>query len=321
MKASIVKNVIAGFKKTKILVVGDLILDLYIKGVVERISPEAPVPVVTERSRDYLLGGAGNVAANVAALGGGATLIGVVGNDREGKIMRRICSARGIASKFVSESGRPTALKTRATADRHQVLRIDREVAGPVKKSTEKKLVAILGRVKPHDVVVVSDYAKGCITKKVVETLKRRFGSRGIIVGAKPQHAALYKNVGLVVLNLHESQALIGIYGDTNVSAARAAKAVSKMFSSSAVLTRGECGITTYDKKSRKISHVETRAVQVYDVTGAGDTVLATVALMLASHASLQDAADVANHAAGIVVGIQGTATVNVKQLKTSLGQ
>jgi len=312
-------EIINSFKKKSILVVGDVILDLYIRGVVLRISPEAPVPVVTEQSRDYLLGGAGNVAANVAALGGKATLIGVAGNDQEGKMVRRICSARGIASKFVSESGRPTALKTRATADRHQVLRIDREVAGPVKKSTEQKLVALLGRVKPHDIVVISDYAKGCVTKKVVETLKRRFGSRWIIVGAKPQHAALYKNVGLVVLNLHEVRALTGIYGDTNASAAMAAKAVSKMFSSSVVLTRGEYGITTYDKKLRKISHVETRAVQVYDVTGAGDTVLATVALMLASHAPLQDAADVANHAAGIVVGIQGTATVGPKELRAAL--
>jgi len=313
------KKIVENFKNERILVVGDALLDLYIRGEVERISPEAPVPVVLEKERLYALGGAGNVAANAAALGGKVTLAAVCGNDPEGKIIRRLCAARKIAGKFVSERGRPTSLKTRPIARRHQLLRIDREITADISKGTEAKLMSLIAKAGDFDYVIAQDYSKGCLTPRVMEFLKSRFGRKKIIVGVKPGRMEAYRGVYLVVLNLKEAQALTGIRADSDAATARAAKILSREFSSSVALTRGEYGITTYDKAASKTCHIPTRALHVYDVTGAGDTVLATLTLMLGAGAKLNEAAEVANHAAGIVVGIEGTATVTPSLLKATL--
>lgn len=309
------KELVNGFQKKKILVLGDVMLDLYIRGAVDRISPEAPVPVVLEEQRKYALGGAGNVAANISSLGGKASLFGVLGNDEEGKIVRRLCRGSRIACNCFVESKKPTALKTRAMGGHHQLLRIDRESAAPVSGAIENKIIARLQREGDYDIVVVSDYNKGMTSKRITEFLKRRFGGKRIIVGAKPPQADLYKGAAVVVLNLKEAEILTGIYGENPNLASRAARELSRRFLSSVVLTRGEHGVTVYNRKSRRASHIRAKALQVYDVTGAGDTILAALALALASGSSLEEAADIANRAAGIVVGRYGTAAVSSREL------
>ncbi|MEK7507727.1 MAG: PfkB family carbohydrate kinase [Patescibacteria group bacterium] len=318
---ALLSSYIDKFKNKKILVYGDVMLDLYIRGDVERISPEAPVPVIVERSREYVLGGAGNVAANIASLGGVVTLVGVVGNDAEGKIIHDVCAKFRIDARLIVERGRPTAVKARAVAKRHQLLRIDRERAGAVSKAAEEKIISRLKGLKNIDAVVVSDYAKGCVVPSIIAFIKKYFWNRKIIAGIKPAGAALYENVETVVLNLKEGNAIIGMFGDSDAVAADVVSKLSEMLKSSVVLTRGEYGITALDNKSGKISHIPTRAVEVYDVTGAGDTVLASLALMCASGAPLSLAAEIANHAAGVVVGLEGTATLTSKTLKKVLDQ
>lgn len=315
------KDFLDNFPRLKILVVGDLILDLYVKGVVERISPEAPVPVVLEKSREYVLGGAGNVAANIASLNSKVTLAGVCGSDSEAEIMRKLCSLLKITPLFVGEKGRPTPLKTRVTADRHQMLRIDREFTEPIGQDAEARMISALSKSGDYDAVILSDYAKGCVTARLVAFLKKRFGKDNIFIGVKPQYAGLYKGAGgVLVLNLKEAKILTGVYGETDILAASAAKKMAEIFSASVVLTRGERGMTIYDRARKKASHISARAIQVYDVTGAGDTALAVFAMMSASGADLYQAGEVANAAAGIVVGFAGTATVRPKELKDAIG-
>lgn len=309
------------FSRLKILVLGDLILDLYIRGNVERISPEAPVPVVLEKSREYVLGGAGNVAANIASLNSKVTLAGVCGNDNEGRIMRKICRSLDIAPVFINDEDRPTSLKTRATAERHQMLRIDRESSEPIRGSVEDNIISAVRKLGDYDAVIISDYAKGCITGKIVEFLKKRFGKDKIFIGVKPQNADLYGSAGcVVVLNLKEARALTGIYAETDSLAALAVRKLAKNFSASVALTRGEKGITVYAAKQKKLNHIPAKLVQVYDVTGAGDTALAVLTVMSAAGADLLQAGEVANAAAGIVVTHPGTATVGLNELKQVTG-
>jgi rfaE bifunctional protein kinase chain/domain len=315
-------NLIDSFAKQRILVVGDLMLDVYVRGLVERISPEAPVPVVVETSRDYILGGAANVAANIASLGGKVALMGYTGDDDEAKIMKELCVARGITPRFVKDGNRPTAVKMRIVASRHQLVRLDRtrEICADVDRRVEKEVESILRKSGSYDLVILSDYAKGFLTKRIVAAVTRQFGRDRVVVGAKPSRAALYKqNARVVILNLAEGKALTGVFAVTDAAAARAVKKLSDFFKVSIVLTRGEFGMTVYDKAQRKARHIPTRAVRVYDVTGAGDTALAALGLMLAAGATLAEAAEVANHAAGIAVGLEGTTSVSASDLKRNL--
>lgn len=314
-KISLVE-IIHSFKNRKILVVGDVVLDLYVRGMAERISPEAPVPVLLEKSRQYILGGAGNVAANAAALGAKVVLAGLVGNDVEGGMARKLCRAARIKPLFFAEKDRPTSLKTRATAMRHQILRLDRENVFPMSRAAENKFISVLRGTENFDAVIISDYLKGCLTPKVAEFLRTHFGAKKIIAGLKPQHADFYKNVFAVVMNTKECEVLTGLDASSDSVAAKAAKILVRRFTSSVVLTRGEHGLTVGDKKTRRATHWPAKALQVYDVTGAGDTALAVFALAVVSGGDLKDAADLANRAAGIVVAKEGTATVSPKELK-----
>lgn len=320
MDEDFIKKAIAGFKRKSILVVGDVILDLYIRGEVDRISPEAPVPVVLEKSRRFILGGAGNVAANVAALGGKATLLGVVGRDGEGEMIKKLCRSNRAGHRLIVDSGRPTTLKTRAVARRHQILRVDREATGNLSRKLERKAIELISKAPDQDLVIISDYAKGFVTAGVVKALAARFGKTKIIVGLKPKTASLYKRFLLATLNLKEMAELFGISAHTAEEASRAVRAASRKLDTSIVLTRGEHGMTVYDKKTRRVSQVRARALNIFDVTGAGDTVIAALGLMLASGAKLAVAADVANHAAGLVVGKEGTETVSPTELVAYLG-
>lgn len=314
------QEIIDKFRTTKILVVGDVMLDLYIRGDVKRISPEAPVPIVFERLREYSLGGAGNVAANIAALGGRVTLMGSVGNDNEGKLVYGVCRRNGIIPRFVYEPKRPTSLKTRATSGHHQLLRIDREKIGAISKDTEKKVTRLAGNIGDQDLVVISDYAKGFITEAVVRALKKRFGGKKIIANIKPAaHVELYKGINTVTLNEQEACLLTGVDTSTDREATNVSRLLCNRFMASVVLTRGERGLTAYDRNLRKAIHITNHVLHVFDVTGAGDTVIATLALMFGAGAPLFKSAEVANRAGGIVVGLRGTAVVRPSDLKPFL--
>jgi len=330
------QEIVEKFKATKILVFGDVMLDLYVRGDVERISPEAPVPIVFERSREYSLGGAGNVAANIAALGGRVTLLGIVGNDNEGKMIQNVCRRRGIVPRFIRVPNHPTTLKMRVVSGSHQLSRIDREHIGAITKGIEEKVVRLVENLGDQDLVVISDYAKGFVAEAAIRALKKRFGAEKIIANIKPvaytgifKGAAdilfrgidigLYKGINTISMNANEGRFFTGVDTSTDKGASDVSRLLCKRLGPSVVLTRGEHGLTVYDRKLRKSVHIANRALHVFDVTGAGDTVIATLALMLGAGAPLVKAAEVANRAGGIVVGRQGTAVVQPSDLKPFL--
>ena len=326
------QEIVEKFKATKILVFGDVMLDLYIQGDVERISPEAPVPIVFERSREYSLGGAGNVATNIAALGGHVILMGNVGNDSEKDFVRGLCRRSGITPRFLHELKRPTSTKTRAVSGQHLLLRIDREKIGAISKDTEKKVARMVENLGDHDMVVISDYAKGFVTEAAVRAIKKRFGGKKIVANIKPLPIAqagvfafkgvdirFFKGINTITMNANEGRFYTGIDTSTDKGVANAARLLSKRLNTSTVLTRGAHGLTAYDNKLKKAVHVANRPLHVFDVTGAGDTVVATLALMLGAGAPLFKAAEVANYAGGIVVGLRGTAVVRPPDLKPIL--
>lgn len=311
-----IRMILDRFPQARVLVVGDVILDLYVCGEVRRISPEAPVPVIVEDTRSFFLGGAGNVARNVASLGGMTTLVGVVGRDEEAKTVRALCRASSIRAVLIHEKGRPTSVKLRAVARRHQLLRIDREITTQISRATEKRFIRVIRRLPQQDIVVVSDYAKGCVTRAIFNALSRRFGRDRVLVGIKPASASLPRRMRAIVLNLEEARELTGRDAHASREARQVVRMLAARFQSSVVLTRGERGMTVFDRDTKTISHVPSHAIEVFDVTGAGDTALAVLALMLACGASITEAAGVANRAAGIVVGIPGTAAVTRFELR-----
>jgi len=328
----IYKNILRGFKKKKILVIGDLILDRYIWGKVNRISPEAPVPVVEVTDENFLLGGASNVANNIAALGGRATIVGVAGNDIAGGIMMKMLEERGIQCGGVFwSSTRPTATKTRIIAHNQQVVRFDREDKEKVDGKVLKGLLGYIRSAIPnHDAVIISDYKKGVVSSELVREVLKHSRPKNVFVSVDPKvsHFYCYKNVSLITPNVMEASVASGIEIKDEKSLVNAGRALCKKISCDAVLiTRGEYGMSLFEKDKGstsaevlpKVVHIPTVAKNVYDVTGAGDTVIATFTIAYAAGASMKEAAVISNHAAGIVVGEVGTAVVKIDQLRKSL--
>ena len=313
------KKILSQFKKKKILVIGDLILDRYIWGKVTRISPEAPVPIVEVTKEDFLLGGASNVANNIVALGGQATIVGVAGNDRAGKILLKILVERGIKCG-ISWGLRPTTVKTRVIAHNQQVVRFDREDRNKVGGKILKGLLGyVSGAVPAHDAVIISDYKKGVVSAELIEEVLKYSKPENIFVSVDPKggHFHYYKNVSLITPNVMEASIASGIEVKDDKSLINAGKSLLEKISCDAVLiTRGEYGMSLFEKD--KVVHIPTVARNVYDVTGAGDTVIAAFAIAQAAGASLEQAAVIANHAAGIVVGEVGTAVATLGQLRMS---
>ena len=309
------QKLLSSFKNKNILVFGDVMLDRYINGKVTRISPEAPVPVLKEENQEVALGGAANVAQNIAALGAKVILVGVVGNDDSAKVVRRLSHENSILAKFVIDKNRPTTTKTRVVSMRHQLVRFDKEENEKVSGQTEKELVSLIKKIPNQDLVVISDYNKGCLTKLTTNALKNRFGDKNIIADIKPENAELVKNVRVISPNRKEAEELIGVRAHDNAAAGKAAQKLADKLKTSVVLTRGEHGMTTFDQKTKKAHHLPTRALSIFNETGAGDTVIAVLGLMIASGADLILAAEVANHAAGIVVSEPGTTTITKKKL------
>lgn len=298
-----------------LLVVGDVMYDVFLRGDVERISPEAPVPVVRERSKTGHLGGAANTAANIASLGGRVTLVGVVGNDEGGKEIVRLCRKAGIEPRLVTDPARMTATKTRIAARHHQLVRVDRESEGPLSPAGERRLMHMLKSVAKPDMVVISDYGKGVVTKDMMSAL-RRLGGGNIVADIKPRHAPLFRKIRAITPNIDEAEALTGIRSDVAKRAAEAARTIAKKMQTSVVLTRGEHGMTVCEAPSGRTTHIPSDAKEVFDVTGAGDTVVAALALALSAGEKLTDAARFANRVAGIAVGREGTATVSAKEVQ-----
>ncbi len=305
----------------RVVVFGDVMLDEFVWGDVTRISPEAPVPVVDVRRESVRLGGAANVLANLVALGARATVVGVAGQDaareRLNEKLVETCGERGQA-RLVSDPSRPTTTKTRIIAHNQLVVRADRERRAPVSGEIEHQLIETLfALVEGADALVVSDYDKGAVTPRVLFQVLLRARERGVpaLVDPKPRNFDAYQPATLVTPNHHEALRLTNSEDDTDEGMARAARHIRARLSCDSVLiTRGERGMMLLEGDSDPV-YVETTAREVYDVTGAGDTVIATLAAALAAGASLVEAASLANHAAGIVVGKLGTATATAEEL------
>jgi D-beta-D-heptose 7-phosphate kinase/D-beta-D-heptose 1-phosphate adenosyltransferase len=312
-------DLIQRFAGGTVLVIGDLMIDHFLIGNVERISPEAPVPVVRFQHEEFRLGGACNVANNIAALGGLAVVIGVVGDDEEGRRLCRDLTARAIGVEgIVTDSGRCTTRKARVVTSRNQqVARIDYESDQEVAHDVEAAVVERLDRLIPDaDVVVISDYLKGAISRTVagVSIQAASQAKKPLLIDPKVPHIDYYRGATLITPNHLEAEAVAHLRIRTDADAREAARRFQERAGCENVLiTRGEHGMYLHTPGADTTLPAEAR--EVADVTGAGDTVIGTMALALAAGGSLVDAARLANRAAGIVVGKFGPSTVSVEEL------
>lgn len=314
------QKIIKNFRKRKILVIGDVILDHYIWGKVQRISPEAPVPVVEVTRESFLLGGAANVAHNIVSLGAHATVIGINGEDIAGEALRGILEQKGVDCSGLFTENRPTTVKTRVIAHNQQVVRFDREdskyVDGRILKGILSHIRSVL---EGYDAVIVSDYRKGMVTEGLIKGILQKAKPTGIFVAVDPKvgHFDFYKGASLITPNLMEASLGSGIEIKDDASLVKAGRALMKKLSlRSLLVTRGEQGMSLFEKD--RITHIPTVARKVYDVTGAGDTVISAFTLAHVSGAGLEQAAVIANHAAGIVVAEVGTAVASPDELLNS---
>jgi D-beta-D-heptose 7-phosphate kinase/D-beta-D-heptose 1-phosphate adenosyltransferase len=309
------RGLLRALKGRRVLVVGDVMLDEFLWGRVARVSPEAPVPVVEITSETFHVGGAANVAANVRSLGGEAVVAGVVGPDVAGDKLRQALEAAGVEEALcVSETGRPTTLKTRIVAHHQQVVRADREDADDISAMEERAVLEAVRRALPGcGAVVLSDYQKGVVTPAVVKAVRDAARRRGVpvLVDPKVRRFSLYRGVTLVKPNQTAAEQATGVRIRDEASLAAAGERILRLLRcQAALITRGEHGLSLF-QAGRPPAHIQAAAREVFDVTGAGDTVIATLALALAGGASLEDAAGLSNCAAGVVVGKLGTATAD----------
>ncbi|HTB22270.1 MAG TPA: D-glycero-beta-D-manno-heptose-7-phosphate kinase [bacterium] len=307
----------------RVLVIGDVMADHYVWGRVERISPEAPIPVVHVSREEVKPGGAANVANNIMALGGRVSLAGIVGADSMASTLRSLLGAKGISTDgLIEDPGRPTIAKTRVIAQSQQVVRVDRELRGPLEADIQDAfLKSCLRQVEDCDAVLFSDYAKGALSAGLAAAVTRRARELGKVVAADPKPANVdwFHGVGIVTPNQGEASAASGVAIRNDASAQAAAQVLMERLSSEAVLvTRGEHGMTLVQAKGG-VTHIPTRAREVFDVTGAGDTVIATLTLALAAGMPVPEACALANAAAGLVVAEIGVAVVSPAQLERAL--
>jgi rfaE bifunctional protein kinase chain/domain len=303
----------------KVLTVGDVMLDEYIWGVVERVSPEAPVPIVDSRRRTYVAGGAANVAAGIVALGGHGLLGGAIGDDASAEALRDALAAAGVdADGLVVDPARPTTTKTRVIAHAQQMLRIDAEdraaLAGPIESVLLAHAVA---HVESADAVVISDYGKGVASKPLAQRLidAARASATPVIVDAKGLHYDRYRGATVITPNQQDAGRSANVHVESDADLEEAVRRLREASGGAAVLiTRGAAGMSLFD--GGEPLHVPAQARDVYDVTGAGDTVVAVLAIALGRGHALHDAIRLANAAAGVVVGKVGTATVSLAELE-----
>jgi D-glycero-beta-D-manno-heptose-7-phosphate kinase len=307
-----------------LLVIGDLMVDRFIRGAVHRLSPEAPVPVVDVQEERSMPGGAGNVASNIAALGGNVSLISVIGPDADGDhLLSSLRERRVSVDDIVRDDARPTILKTRIIAGHQQVVRFDRENRAPLSHEVLGRLLArtkaLLPKVKG---VIVSDYGKGVVSTALLKTLlplARRL-KKFVTVDPKVEHFQRYRGVDCITPNLKEAaEGMRALPPKTDEDVDALGRQILKRLKCRTVLiTRSERGMSLYDA-SGKTTHIASQAQEVFDVTGAGDTVISVFSLALAGGCSFPEAAVISNAAAGVVVGKLGTATVDMAELRRAV--
>jgi len=309
-----------------VLCVGDLMLDYFIYGDVTRISPEAPAPVIAVRRQDIIVGGAGNVARNIASLGARCIFVGVVGRDMDGRRLKSELSGRkgGIAANLVVDPSRPTTRKLRFVSEHHSthLLRADWELAKPVEPKVEVALIAhALKAMRKADAVVISDYAKGVLTPRVVAAIVARGKKlkKPVVVDPKGSDFSIYRGATVITPNRKELIEATRMPAGNNAEIAKAAATLGRTVASEAVLvTLSEAGMLLQPRRGAWV-HVPANAVAVRDVSGAGDTVVAVLAVMLAMGADFETAMRAANAAASVAIGKRGTATVSADELRDVL--
>ena len=313
------KHVISTFKEAKVLVVGDLILDEFIWGKVSRISPEAPVPVVWVDSENFMPGGASNVANNIRSLGGEVYLAGIVGADTRGEVLRGLLRKKGIHCEGIfTDSERPTTQKTRVIAHHQQVVRIDREIVRPVSGALLKEILKFIEtKIKTVDALLIEDYGKGVIVPSVVQAIVRMAKKHGKIITVDPKetHFSYYRGVTTITPNHHEAGSAAGIQIRDDDSLNKVGKKLLRQLNCETVLiTLGENGMSLF-QKGKPMIKIPTVARDVFDVSGAGDTVISAYTLARARRATPLEAAHISNCAAGIVVGKVGVAVTTSGEL------
>ena len=305
---------IPDFSTSRVLVIGDLMLDVYLHGSTSRISPEAPVPIVRVDREEIRVGGAGNVALNVAALGARSSILALVGCDAHATTLQNMIAASGTHTELISTAGKSTILKKRVISKNHQLLRIDYETAFDAEDSGH--LLAVLEQSLPNiDVVVLSDYAKGTLThaRRMIELI--RTAGKPVLVDPKGSDFTKYIGATLITPNLSEFEAVAGRCKDDNDIAAKATTMLDDFCLEAILVTKSERGMTLIQRGQAPLN-LPALAREVYDVTGAGDTVIATLAAVLGAGAPVSDAVHLSNAAAGVVVGKFGTATVTTIELR-----
>ncbi len=311
-------SILQDFHKQKILVIGDIMLDHYLEGRVKRISPEASIPIISVEKEWFAPGGAGNTVVNIRSLGGKAVLIGETGIGGDGQRLREELLWDIEQQLF---GGQNTVVKFRILHENKHVLRADKD--GPCKYSSpefSKKLMdCVEERIKDCDAVLVSDYAKGLIAEDFARWLVyiSELHKKILIVDTKPKHFYWFKNCYCIKPNKIEAEKFTGIEINDLKDAERTGLKIKKELQTNVLLTLGNLGMMLFEEEST--THFSSNAKNVFDVTGAGDTVLATFGLALASGAKIQQAVDLANHAAAIVIAKSGTATVSFEELKDSI--
>ncbi|MDR2244868.1 MAG: D-glycero-beta-D-manno-heptose-7-phosphate kinase [Burkholderiales bacterium] len=298
--------------KAKVLVVGDVMLDRYWFGDVERISPEAPVPVVRVAREETRPGGAANVARNVASFGSQAVLLSVVGNDEAGKKLETLIQDEKVTSLFQRDAQLPTTVKLRVIGRQQQLLRIDFETL-PSHEALSGKLAEFKEQIRNTDVVLLSDYGKGGLRHITQMIESAAAAGKPVVVDPKGSDWEKYQGAFIITPNRSELQQVVGAWRDEDDLAARVTQLRRELKMSALLLTRSEEGMSLFTDEG--VWHIPTHAREVYDVSGAGDTVVATLGVFLAAGASLKEAVYFANEAAGIVVGKFGTAVVVPEEL------
>jgi rfaE bifunctional protein kinase chain/domain len=317
-------KVVEQFKNKKILILGDVMLDKYIWGDVSRISPEAPVQIVNVTRESYVPGGAANVANNIAALSAKSFIVGVVGNDNTKKELIKELEKRNVdVNGLIIDENKRTIRKVRVFGRNQQLLRFDYEKKGYVDANTENSIFDFVSKkLDEIDAIIISDYAKGTITKNLMEKLIALCKEKNkiVVIDPKPKHKGFYKNATLITPNHKEAHEMTGLAEEylSDVDIEKMGKKLLGELNSTILITKGEKGMSLFEK-DEKVTIIPTFAKEVYDIVGAGDTSAATLTLALASGASFGEAAVIANHAAGITVGKIGTSTVSIEELRKSI--
>lgn len=314
-----INKIVSAFKDVKILVIGDLILDEFVWGDSSRISPEAPIPVVVVERESLMPGGAANVASNISSLGAKTYLAGVTGKDDNGRRLKDLLADRGVnVEGIIPDMERPTTLKTRVVARHQQVVRIDREKTKGLSRAVNEKLIEyVRKKLDSVDAIIIEDYGKGVITphllKAIVPLAKRR--GKIVTVDPKEEHFNYYRGVTAITPNRKEAEVMGKLRAADEASLDKLGmKLLARLKLKAALITLGEQGMRVFEDGGR-ITQIPTVAQEVFDVSGAGDTVIAAFTVSLAAGARLIDAAHISNFAAGIVVGKVGVATTSQDEL------